>query len=97
MDIAIKKVGQRDGSERFVLINHQTREVITVRDVSERALRRFCQKRGFADELVDASLARARERFESATPRKPVSETAETMEGDDLMFQLGLEEDGANA
>jgi hypothetical protein len=93
VEIAIKKVGQRDGVERFILVNNQTRQVITVRDVSETSLRRFCQKRGFSEEAVNNSLARARKRFEETPKRSPVDEHADTMEGDDLLFQLGLGED----
>ena len=95
MEIAIKKVGQRDGIERFILVNNRTRQVITVRDVSEESLRRFCQKRGFPEEAVNESFERARQRYEETPQRAPVSETAETMEGDDLLFQLGLEEDSS--
>ena len=92
VEIAIKKVGQHDGVERFVLVNNRTRQVITVSDVSENALRRFFKKRNISDEAVNNSLARARKRFEATPKRSPVDETAET-QGDDLLFQLGLEED----
>jgi hypothetical protein len=93
VDIAIKKVGHRDGTERFILVNNKTRQVITVSDVSEKSLRRFCRERGFSDQTVDNSLARARKRYDETPKKVPVSETADTIEGDDLLFQLGLEED----
>jgi len=35
VDVAIKKVSERDGKDRFVLVNAKTREVVTVHDVSE--------------------------------------------------------------
>ena len=92
MEIAIKKVGQRDGVERFILVNNRTRQVITVRDVSEDALRRFFEQRKISGEAIDQSLARARKRFDDTPKRTPVDETADT-QGDDLLFQLGLEED----
>ena len=97
MEVAIKKVGQRDGAERFVLVNNRTRQVITVRDVSENALRRFFKKRGIPDNAVDASLARARKRYDEKPARRPVSETADTIEGDELLFELGLGEDNSSA
>jgi hypothetical protein len=93
VEIAIKKVGQRDGKERFVLVSTQTREVITVSDVSETSLRRFFLQRGVTKELIDQCLARARRRYDETASRSPVDENADTMEGDDLLFQLGLEED----
>lgn len=93
MEIAIKKVGQRDGKERFVLVSTETREIITVKDVSEEPLRRFFLQLGVADEVINQCLARARRRYDEAARRSPVDENADTMEGDDLLFQLGLEED----
>ena len=53
VEIAIKKVGQRDGKERFVLVNARTRQILTVNDVSERSLRNYFRKRGMADALID--------------------------------------------
>ena len=35
---AIKKVAERDGEDRFVLVNAQTRRVVTANDVSERSI-----------------------------------------------------------
>jgi hypothetical protein len=93
VDIAIKKVGRRDGKERFVLVNTETREIVTVNDVSEAALRRFFRQRGVTEELLNQCLERARRRYDEAAKRSPVDEHADTMEGDDLLFQLGLEEE----
>ena len=92
MDVAIKKVGQRDGKERFVLVSPKTREIVTVSDVTEAALRRFFEKRGVASKTIDQCLARARRRYDEAAPKTPVDEHADTR-GDDLLFQLGLEEE----
>ena len=93
MEIAIKKVGQSDGNERFILVDDKTRQVITIRDVSEDSLRRFFKQRNIPVEAVEQSLARARKRYEESHRRSAVDENADTMEGDDLLFQLGLEED----
>ena len=92
MEIAIKKVGKRDGQERFVLVDTHTRAVITVKDVTEGALRRFFTKRGVADGAVDASLERARQRYAETTKAAPVNESSDTMGEDDLLFELGLDE-----
>jgi hypothetical protein len=93
VEVAIKKVGQREGQERFVLVHTQTREIVTVSDVTEAALRRFFRQRGVPDGEFNHCLQRARQRYaEKSPPRNPVDENAET-QGDDLLFQLGLEED----
>jgi hypothetical protein len=97
LEIAIKKVGQRDGVERFILVNNKTRQVITVSDVSESSLRRFFSKRAISEDAIKSSFTRARKRYEEASKssrRLPVDQTADTIEGDDLLFQLGLGEDG---
>jgi hypothetical protein len=93
VDVAIKKVGQRDGQERFVLVNAQTREVITMKDVTEIALRRFFARRGVSEQVVGKCLDRARQRYAESTKASPVNESADTMGEDDLLFQLGLDEE----
>jgi hypothetical protein len=95
VDIAINKVGQRDGVERFVLVSTESREVVTVRDVTEDALRRFFSQLGVTSSFLDQCLTRARERYDRSAKngRPPVSDTAETREGDDLLLELGLEQD----
>ena len=95
MDVAIKKVAERDGQERFVLVNAGTREVLTINDVSESTLRRFFKQRGADDELIDECLDRARlQRGESGgQPNVPVNQASETMGDDDLLFELGLDDD----
>lgn len=95
VDIAIKKTGHRGGVERFILVNAKTREVITVHDVTEESLRRYFRQRRIPDGTVDQCLARARERYQKSPPRPQVDEAAETMEGDDLLFQLGLTKDAS--
>lgn len=95
MDVAIKKVSEQDGRDRFVLVNVATREVVTVNDVSEATLRRFFHDREVPDEMLDACLAKAREKYgkKADPPSVPVNEDHETMEDDDLLFELGLGED----
>ena len=91
VDVAIKKVGQRDGKDRFVLVNVKTRKVITVNDVSEGALRRFFHKRGTSDKLIDQCLQRSRHRYEkAAAASRSVDDGAATVEDNDLLFELGL-------
>jgi hypothetical protein len=92
VEIAIKKVGKRDGQERFVLVDSRTREVITVKDVTEVALRRFFTKREIADNSVDACIERARQRYAETRKATPINESSDTMGEDDLLYQLGLDE-----
>jgi hypothetical protein len=92
LEVAIKKVGHRDGKERFVLVSVKTREIVTVTDVTEAALRRYFRQHNVKDQLIEECLVRARKRYDQASQRSPVDEHAET-QGDDLLFQLGLEED----
>ncbi|MBP88634.1 MAG: hypothetical protein CMJ64_18290 [Planctomycetaceae bacterium] len=95
MDVAIKIVAERNGQERFVLVNASTREVLTVNDVSEPTLRRFFQQRGANDDLISECLDRARlRRGESARQANvPVNQASETMGDDDLLLELGLDDD----
>jgi hypothetical protein len=93
VNVAIKKVGRRDGEERFVLVNTQSREVITVKDVTESALRRYFKSHGVRDEAFDKCLTRARELYANSTRASPVSETSDTQGEDDLLYQLGLDDE----
>ena len=93
MDVAIKKVGKRDGKEWFVLVSTKTRQIITVKDVTETSLRRFFQKRGVGDDAIDKCIERARQRYAEAAKKPQANENADTMGEDDLLFQLGLDED----
>ena len=95
MDVAIKKVAERDGQERFVLVNASTREVLTVNDVSEATLRRFFRQRGANDNLIEECLDRARLKHGSSGRKAnvPVNQASETMGDDDLLFELGLDDD----
>lgn len=90
MELTIKKVGQRDGRDRFVLVDNQSRAVITVHDVSEEAIRRFFRQRKVSELAVEGALVRARRRYDEQTTRRPVDQGADTLEGDELMRQLGL-------
>lgn len=95
MDVAIKKVAERDGQERFVLVNPTTREVLTVNDVSEQTLRRYFEQRGATSDLIEECLDRARRRHDQSAPKAsvPVNDASETMGDDDLLFELGLGEE----
>lgn len=95
MDVAIKKVAERNGQERFVLVNPNTREVLTVNDVSETTLRSFFKQRGMSGGLIDECIDRARQRHRTPPDRPgvPVSDASDTMGDDDLLFELGLGED----
>ena len=92
MDVSIKKVADRDGVERFVLVNSDTRKVLTTNDVSEESIRRFFRQLGAVDLLIDDCFERARERFDSnSEPPAAVDQDADT--GEDLLFELGLDEE----
>jgi hypothetical protein len=97
VDVTIKKVGQRDGKDRFILVNAKTRKVLTVDDVSEAALRRFFRSRGVQEETITEALATAQKRYAAASeanqPR--VDDAADTLDDDDLLFELGFGENDA--
>jgi hypothetical protein len=94
VEVAIKKVGERDGRERFILVNADTRQVVTANDVSETALRKFFRQLGAADHLIDQCIGRARERYASnSDPLHEIDPSADTAEDEDLLFELGLEDD----
>jgi hypothetical protein len=88
VDVSIKKVGESDGEERFRLINSETRRVLTARDVTEGAIRRFFAQLGAGDELVNGCLERARRRF----AEQAESDGPDEAEEDDLLFELGIDE-----
>jgi len=92
VDVTIKKVGQNDGAERFLLVDSVTRQVLTVHDTSEQALRRFFTKRGADSGLIDQCFERARQRYAETTQAQPsVDQAADTSE-DDLLAGLGFDE-----
>ena len=93
MDVTIKKVGQREGQDRFIIVQVQTRKVLTVHDTSARALRKFFHQRGVAEEVIDTCLQHARSRYDQDRPRSQASEATETVEDHDLLFELGLGSD----
>ncbi len=95
VDVAIKKVSERDGKDRFVLINATTREVVTVHDVSEATIRRYFGDKGASDAMLTDCLNKARKNY-GKNARKagvPANDAQETMGDDDLLFELGLGED----
>lgn len=95
VDVAIKKVSERDGKDRFVLVNATTREVVTVNDVSEATIRRFFRDKGASDEMLADCLAKARKDYGRGArgASVPANDAQETMGDDDLLFELGLSED----
>ena len=95
VDVAIKKVSERDGKDRFILVNATTRQVITVNDVSEATLRRFLRDKGASEDLLNDCVAKARKNYGKGTRKAsvPVSDAQETMGDDDLLFELGLGDD----
>jgi hypothetical protein len=95
LNVSIKQVGQREGQDRFVLVNTITRKVLTVSDVSEQSLRRYFRAEGVAEEVIADCLRTARRRYSTkvAQQREPVDQGAETIEDEDLLFELGLEGD----
>jgi uncharacterized protein YfcZ (UPF0381/DUF406 family) len=95
VEVAIKKVSERDGQDRFVLVNATTREVVTVNDVSEATIRRFFRDKGASDEMLADCLAKARKGYSQGAHKASVSASdgQETMGDDDLLFELGLSED----
>jgi hypothetical protein len=95
VDVSIKKVGTRDGKERFVLVSAQTRQVITSADVSEASLRRFFEQRGVRQDLIDRCVERAQQRYAQSAGTPKVNQSADTMGEDDLLFELGLDDDAS--
>lgn len=93
MDITIKKVGQRDGKDRFILVNATTRKVLTVDDVPEEALCLYFRQQGASDELIENALSTARQRYAEVASAADarVDNAADTMDDDvDLLSDLGL-------
>lgn len=93
MDVAIRKVGQHDGQDRFVLVDVKTRRIVTTRDASAAAIKRFFVTRGVSADVVEKHLQLAHNQYAAAhkPPRPAVDDAAETIEDDNLLFELGLE------
>lgn len=91
MDVSIKKVGEVDGVEQFILVNSITRKVLTAREANETAIRRFFEQLGADGHLIDTCLETARTRFDN---RHELADSSFEEAGeDDLLFELGLDED----
>ena len=90
MDVSVKKVGVRGGRDRFVLVNSETRKVVTANDVSEAAVRRFFRQLGADDQLIGECIERARERYGDAPE---VDQERDTVGDGDLLLELGLDDD----
>lgn len=63
MDVLIKKVSERDGRERFVLLNVKTGQPVTAHDASEASIRRYFRGKGLATNFLDDCFRLARDRF----------------------------------
>ena len=93
VDISIKKVGEKNGDERFVLVDPVTRRVLSMHDSSEESVRRFFAKRGNEGALIDKCFDRARRRYAKAEQTQPSVDHAADTSGDDLLAGLGLDDD----
>ncbi len=93
MNVVIEKFGERDGQERFVLLNMKTGDVITKRDVSEKTLRKYLKGIGESAKLIDLGFAKARSRFE-----KKHNESAEQEDDElsDIFSEITLEDEGGS-
>lgn len=66
MDVMIRKVGERDGKERFELVNVQTGDVITSKDASESSVRRYFKGKGLSNKYLDECFQKARARLQES-------------------------------
>lgn len=91
MDIAIEQIGERDGKERFVLVNVKTKKVITERDVSEPTLRKWLMEKFGDKAMIDKCFDKARKRF-----KKPAVGSAtvdDELDFDEFLSEIGLEDE----
>jgi hypothetical protein len=88
MQIGIKKIGERDGKERFVLCNRTTGEQIVKKDVSEPTMRNWLASRDFPSELVDRCFELARKKFEEAKGPDAEPEDSDEMDLDFFLAEL---------
>lgn len=95
MQIGIKKIGEREGKERFVLYNRKTGDQIIKKDVSEPTMRKWLEGRKFPSELVDRCFELAREKYNQSEAPQPQAEAEDSDEMDLDFFLAELEdEDG---
>lgn len=93
MNVVIEKSGERDGKERFVLLNMNTGEVITKRDVSEVTMRKYLTSIGETSKLIDEGFAKARLRFQK---KHDDSVAQEDDELSDIFSEIALEDEGGS-
>ena len=88
MQIGIKKTGERDGKERFVLYNRTTGDQIIKKDVSEPTMRKWLASRKFPSELVDRCFEIAREKFAEKKSTAPDEKDSDEMDLDFFLAEL---------
>lgn len=66
MNVVIEKTVDSDGTERFVLVNESTRDVIIKKPVTESTIRNYLRSIGETSKLIDAGLDKARKRYEKS-------------------------------
>ena len=86
MKVAIQKVGERDGRERFVLVNYKTHETITVKDVSEPTLRKWLTGKGMDAAAINEGFRKAKKRYDL-----DAAENDDT-DFDEFLTEIGLDE-----
>lgn len=63
MDVRIEKVGERNGQDRFRLVNAGSGAPITVQDNSEETIRKYFRGKGLSKGYLDECFQKARSRF----------------------------------
>jgi len=92
MQIGIKKIGERDGKERFILYNRKTGDKIIKKDVSEPTMRNWLKSRDFPSELVDRCFELARSKFAETEASAPKPDAEEGDEADEMDLDFFLAE-----
>ena len=91
MNVVVQKVGEKDGVERFVLLNQKTGDVITKNDVSEPTLRKYLLGAGETEKLIDDCLHKARRRYDKSHASKDDDADQEGL--DDIFSEIGLDDE----
>lgn len=63
MDVRIEKVGERNGQDRFRLVNASSGAPVTVQDNSEETIRKYFRGKGLSKGYLDECFQKARSRF----------------------------------
>ena len=86
MKVAIQKVGERDGRERFVLVDYKTHETITANDVSEPTLRKWLVSKGMDVAVINESFRKAKKRYDLDAAGN------DDTDFDEFLNEIGLDE-----